>query len=64
MTKKDYEKIAQAFNDTHPSNFDSFPGGPEQMWDMLRQAISGVLITDNPKFDILRFNHACRGQHD
>ena len=63
MTKKDYEKIAQAMQDAYPPNT-SWVGQNDRgiainQWMIGCEAMADHLATDNSRFDRDRFIRAC-----
>lgn len=61
MTRKDYERIASAINETRDT---VIPGGEHRMYsdstlDNLANRMADELQRDNPMFDRERFINAC-----
>lgn len=61
MTRKDYELIAKAINDTRLRIGDDLGHNPEQNRGVRRAAahLADALAQDNPRFDAQRFLTAC-----
>lgn len=59
MTKKDYTKLAAALKDSFPDG--KFAAGPDalKVWTRTLNNITRILIDDNPRFSLSRFETAC-----
>lgn len=59
MTKKDYVLIAKALKSAEPTNDEQEMGTFLDGWLKAIREVTVALATDNPKFDIRKFSHAC-----
>ncbi len=56
MTRKDYVRIARALLDVRPAAANA---AALDQWHQTCGALADVLARDNPRFDYMRFIHAC-----
>ena len=59
MTRKDYEKIAQAVRQVNEDVSGWEDARPDEVLDLLASYLCKVLEQDNPRFDRERFLSAC-----
>lgn len=58
MTKKDYELIAQVFNNRKPYDMNEGNADADMFWNLMR-GLSYELRLQNPRFDADKFINAC-----
>ncbi|HEU4437680.1 MAG TPA: hypothetical protein VFT36_00425 [Methylomirabilota bacterium] len=64
MSRKDYELIAAALCRAKPCQKECCGENPEgyRAWRDVILGLSGALRRDNPRFDPVRFEAACKGE--
>lgn len=60
MSRKDFVLIAKALNDSKPADFASAPH--QIQWEVTMKTVLQALKTNNLRFDVERFERACRGE--